>query len=165
MFGVGALSLPAMGQMGTQVSIIDLQLMRTSANAVEKIALLGSSGVDAAQMAHYVDFAYLVTYALAFSAACVVLAARAADRGKARLAAIGRRVAWLAVIAAALDAVEDVALLLVLDGRTEQPWPAIAFGCSAVKFALLAVVFVYLIVAVLATRGRSETPTEPATGS
>jgi hypothetical protein len=162
MFGVGALGLPSMGQMGG-VSVIDLQLARTSANALEKIALLGSSGVDAAQMAHYIDFAYLVTYALALSAACVVLAARAADRGKTGLAAIGPRIAWLAVIAAALDAVEDVALLLVLDGRTEQPWPAIAFGCSVVKFAMLAVVIVYLLSGIALTLRKRDTTTEPST--
>ena len=164
MFGVGALGLPAMGQMGTNVSILDLQFMRTSANAVEKVALLGPSGVDAAQMSHYLDLLYLVTYALALSAACVVLAARAADRGHARLAAIGPRVAWLAVIAAGLDAVEDVAILLVLDGRTEQPWPAIAFGCSVVKFALLAVVIVYLVVGLMVTL-RREAPAETSADS
>ena len=157
MLGVGALGLPAMGQMGG-VTVVDLQLVRTTANAVEMIAQLGPSGVDAAQMAHYVDFAYLVAYGLAFSAACMVLAARAADRGKTRLAAIGPRVAWLPVIAAALDAVEDVAILLMLDGRTEQPWPAIAFGCSVLKFALLAVVFVYLVVAVVAALSRPTAP-------
>ena len=158
MFGVGALGLPAMGQMGTRVSILDLQFMRTSANAVEKVALLGPSGVDAAQMTHYLDFLYLVTYAVALSAACVVVAARAADQSRAQLAALGPRIAWLAVAAAALDAVEDVAILLVLDGQTAQPWPAIAFGCSVVKFALLAVVIVYLIAGLVATFGRRETP-------
>ena len=50
------------------------------------------------------------------SAACVVLAARAADRGRTRLAAVGPLIAWFAVIAAALDALEDVAILLVLGG-------------------------------------------------
>jgi len=165
MVGVGALGLPSMGQMGTNVSILDLQFMRTSANAVEKVALLGPSGVDAAQMSHYLDLLYLVTYALALSAACVVLAARAGDRGHGRLAAIGPRVAWLAVIAAALDAVEDVAILLVLDGRTEQPWPAIAFGCSVVKFALLAVVIVYLVVGLMVTLRRETTAKTSADSS
>lgn len=164
MFGVGALGLPAMGQMGTRVSIFDLQFMRTSANAVEKVALLGPSGVDAAQMTHYLDLLYLFTYAVALSAACVVVAARAADRGRTQLAALGPRIAWLAVAAAALDAVEDVAILLVLDGRTAQPWPAIAFGCSVVKFALLAVVIVYLIAGVAVTLRHRDTTTEPSAG-
>jgi hypothetical protein len=163
-FGVGALMLPSMGTMSTRgVSIPDLQFMRTSSEAVELIARLGPSGVDAAQVAHYLDFLYLVTYAIALSAACVVVGARGADHGRAQLAALGPRVAWFAVAAAALDAVEDVAILLVLNGQTEQPWPAIAFGGSVVKFALLAVVIVYLVVAVAATRSRRETPAESAT--
>jgi hypothetical protein len=160
-FGVGALALPSFGRMDERgVSIFDLQFMRTSANAVEQVARLGPSGLDAAQMAHYLDLPYLVVYAIALSAACVVVSARAADHGRARLAAIGPQVAWFAVIAAGLDAVEDVAILLVLDGRTGQPWPAIAFGCSAVKFALLAIVIVYLLVGLAMTLSEREAAAE-----
>jgi hypothetical protein len=163
-FGVGALMLPSMGTMSARgVSIPNLQFMRTSAEAVELVARLGPSGVDAAQMAHYVDFPYLVTYALALSAACVVLGARAANRGRAQLAALGPRVAWLAVAAAAFDALENVALLLVLDGRTDQPWPAIAFGFALAKWVLLAVVIVYLIAGFALTLGHRDTTTEPST--
>jgi hypothetical protein len=160
-FGVGALMLPSMGTMSTRgVSLPDLQFMRTSSEAVDLVARLGPSGVDAAQMAHYLDFPYLVTYALALSAACVVLAARAGDQGRTRVAALGPLVAWFAVIAAVLDALEDVAILLVLDGRTGQPWPAIAFGFASVKWMLLAVVIVYLIAGVALTVRRRDTTTE-----
>jgi len=162
-FGVAALGLPAMGRMGTRVSIIDLQFMRTSENAVEKIALLGPSGVDAAQMAHYLDFPYLVTYGLALSAACVVLAARAADRGRTRLAAVGPLVAWFAVAAAAFDGFEDVAILFVLGGSTGQPWPALAFAFASVKWMLLAVVIVYLIAGIALTLRKRDTTAEPST--
>jgi hypothetical protein len=149
MFGIGALMLPSLGKMDARgVSIFDLQFMRTSENAVGQVARLGPSGVDAAQMAHYLDFAFLLAYGIALSAACVVLAARLADRGRARLAARGTPVAWFAVVGAGLDALQNVAILLVLDGQTGQPWPAAAFGFAAVKFGLLAVVIVYLVVAV-----------------
>lgn len=165
-FGVGAVMLPSMGTMDTRgVSLPDLQFMRTSADAVDLVARLGPSGVDAAQMAHYLDFAYLITYGLALSAACIVLAARAADRGRTPLAAVGPLVAWFAVIGAAFDAIENVALLLVLDGRTDQPWPALAFAFASVKWMLLAVVIVYLVVAVAATLSQRETAAEPATES
>lgn len=163
-FGVGALMLPSMGTMDTRgVSVPDLQFMRTSAEAADLVARLGPSGVDAAQMAHYLDFPYLVTYGLALSAACVVLAARAAGRGRTRLAALGPTVAWFAVAAAAGDALEDVAILLVLGGSTGQPWPAIAFGFAAVKWMLLAVVVVYLVIGVALTLGGRDTATEAST--
>ena len=151
--GVGALALPSLGRMDLRgVSILDIELMRTSENAGQQVALLGSSGVDAAQMSIYLDFPFLVLYALALSAACAVLAARAAERGASSLAAAGRLMAWAAPVAAALDAVENVALLRVLDGQTGQPWPGIAYGFASVKFALLALVVVYLIAGLVLVR-------------
>lgn len=155
--GVGALALPSFGRMDQRgVSILDLELMRTSADAAEQVARLGPAGVDAAQMSIYLDFPYLVLYGVVFSAACALLAARAADRGLATMAGVGRLVAWAAVIAAALDAIENVALLRVLGGQVDQPWPGIAFGFATVKFALLAMVIVYLLVAFLATLRKRE---------
>jgi hypothetical protein len=150
--GVGALALPSFGRMDIRdVSILDLELMRTSANAVEQVARLGPSGVDAAKTSIYLDFPLLVLYAIALSAACAVLAARAAERGRAKLASAGRAIGWAAPVAAALDAVENVALLQVLSDHVDQPWPGIVFGFASVKFALLAVVVVYLVVGVART--------------
>jgi len=151
--GMAALALPSLGRMDLRgVSILDLELMRTSENAAEQVARLGSSGIDAAQMSIYLDFPFLVLYALALSAACALLAARAAERGATALAVAGRLMVWVAPIAAALDAVENVALLQVLDGHTDQPWPGIAFGFASVKFALLALVVVYLIAGLVLAR-------------
>ena len=167
LLGVGSLALPSYGRMDERgVSILDVEFMRTSDKAAELIARLGPSGVDATQMAIYLDFAYLVLYAVVFSAACAVLAARAADRGLASLAAAGRAIAWLAPVAAALDAVENVALLQVFGGSVDQPWPGIAFGFAMVKFLLLAVVILYLVVGLAITlRRRRVTPAEFSAGS
>jgi hypothetical protein len=160
--GVGALAAPSLGKIGQRgVTILDLESMRTSTKAAELIARLGSGGVDDARMATYLDFPLLVLYGVALSAACIVVAARAADRGSARLAAAGRSIAWLALIAAACDAVEDVAILVVLGGNVDQPWPAIASVFAAVKFGLLAVVIVYLV-AGLALTLRRRVPREAA---
>ncbi len=156
--GVGALALPSFGRMDIRdVSILDLELMRTSANAVEYVARLGPDGVDAAKMAIYLDFPLLVLYALALSASCAVLAARAAERGRTTLASAGRAIAWAAPVAAAFDAIENVALLQVLSDRVDQPWPGLAFGFASVKFALLAVVVVYLGVGLARTAERVPT--------
>lgn len=156
--GVGALALPSFGRMDIRdVSILDLELMRTSANAVEYVARLGPDGVDAAKTAIYLDFPLLVLYAVALSASCAVLAARAAERGRTTLASAGRTIAWAAPVAAALDAIENVALLQVLSDRVDQPWPGIAFGFASVKFALIAVVVVYLVVGLARTAERVPT--------
>jgi hypothetical protein len=56
--------------------------------------------------------------------------------------------------AAACDAVENAMLLVVLDGHTGQPWPALAFAFAAVKFALAASASVYALGGWLATLRR-----------
>ena len=156
--GVGALALPSLGRMDIRgVSIIDIELMRTSSNAAEQVARLGPDAVEAAKMAIYLDFPFLVLYALALSASCAVLAARAAERGRSTLASAGRTIAWAAPVAALFDAIENVALLQVLSDRVEQPWPGLAFGFASVKFALLAVVIVYLVVGLVRTAERVPT--------
>ncbi len=71
--------------------------------------------------------------------------------------------AWAAPVAAALDAVENVALLRVLDGQTGQPWPGIAYGFASVKFALLALVVVYLIAGLVLVRRQQPLETPVAT--
>jgi hypothetical protein len=159
MLGVEALALPSLGRMDIHdVSILDLESMRTSSNAVEQVARLGPSGVDAAKTSIYLDFPFLILYAIALSAACAVMAARAAERGRAKLASAGRAIAWAAPIAAALDAVENVALLQVLSDRVDQPWPGLVFGFASVKFALLALVVAYLVVAIVGTAAKVDVP-------
>jgi hypothetical protein len=66
-----------------------------------------------------------------------------------------------AFVAAACDAVENVALLRILAGHTDQPWPAIAFLFASVKFVLITAAMLYAIVGFLLTlsRGaRTDTP-------
>ncbi len=46
-------------------------------------------------------------------------------------------------LAGLLDAVENYALLRVLDGAVEKPWPQLAMWCAAIKFSILAVAFFY----------------------
>ena len=81
----------------------------------------------------------------------MVVAARAAERGMSRLAGWGRPLMWGSVAAAACDAAENLALLRVLDGHTDQPWPGIAFTFAAVKFLLLAAATLYIVVGLVLT--------------
>jgi hypothetical protein len=154
---VGALALPAIDDMG-DVGIIEFELARTSDQASEYYGELGDSGRDAARESLYLDYPYLILYGLFWAAACVVVAARAAERGMPRLARWGRPLAWGALVGAACDAVENVALLRVLDGHTDQPWPGIAFTFATAKFLLLAAVTLYVVVGFLLTLRASREP-------
>jgi hypothetical protein len=158
---VGALALPALGDMSDNgVGIIDLEIARTSQKASEYYGELGDAGRDAARESLYLDYPYLIAYALFYAAACVVVAARAAERGMARLARVGEALAWGAFVSAACDAVENIGLLRVLAGHTDQPWPGIAFTFAVVKFALIIAVALYVIVGFLLTwrAGRAPSP-------
>ena len=50
---------------------------------------------------------------------------------------LGAPLAWGLWIAALLDFVENFALVILLFGWVQSPWPQIAAVCAAIKFALL----------------------------
>jgi hypothetical protein len=154
---VGALALPALDDMG-DVGIVEFELSRTSEQASEYYGELGESGRDAAQESLYLDYPFLILYGLLYAAACLVVAARAAERGMSSLARLGRPLAWGALAAAACDAIENVALLRILDGHTDQPWPGIAFSFATAKFVLSAAAVLYAVVGFLLTLRRPASP-------
>ena len=152
MLGAGALQLPALGRMATHgVDIVQFELMRTTAEAVRLTQVLGVDGLAAVRQQLYIDFVYLVLYGIVLSGACVLLAARAARRGHPALAAAGESFAVLAVIAAACDAAENIALLAVTFGHTAQPWPGTASAFAATKFILIVLTLAFLLIGVALT--------------
>lgn len=159
---VGAWALDVIEGMG-DVGIIEFELARTEEKASEFYGELGEGGRDAAKDSLYIDFLYLVLYAFTYAMGCLIVAARAAERGMTKLASWGRPLAIGAVLGACCDAIENLALLRVLDGHTDQPWPGIAFSFASVKFLLLTVAGLYAIVGLLLTlrRARREPTPEP----
>jgi hypothetical protein len=149
---IGALALPALGDMGDEgVGIIEFELARTSQKASEYYGQLGPAGRDAAKESLYLDYPYLVAYGLFYALMCLVVAARAAERGLERVARWGRPAAIAGLMAAVCDAVENAALLRVLDGHTDQPWPGIAFTFASAKFVLIGLALVYALVGFVLT--------------
>jgi hypothetical protein len=152
---VGALQLPSLGDMSDRhVGIVAFELARTTAKAERYLRDLGDTGRDAARTSLYLDYPYLVLYGLFFAAACLVVAARAAERGLLRLARLGRLLAAGALVGAACDAVENGALLRVLAGHPDQPWPGIAFGFAVGKFALTFAAAAFAIAGLVLTSRR-----------
>jgi hypothetical protein len=148
----GLAALPSLGTMEDHgVGIIELEFTGTSDRAAEHYQELGSEGRSAARTSLFLDYAYLIAYGLFLAGACVAVADRARRAGRKRLAAFGLPLAWGALAAAACDAVENAMLLVVLDGHTGQPWPALAFAFATVKFALAASASIYALGGWLAT--------------
>lgn len=90
------------------------------------------------------DYAFLLAYATALALGCHLLAEKRRVRFPA-FARWGRRLAAAQFVAAALDAVENAALLRLLWGATAEVWPVLAFACAAVKFVLVGLGLAYLL--------------------
>jgi hypothetical protein len=53
---------------------------------------------------------------------------------------------WLA---AGFDAVENIALLVLLFGRLASPWPQVAWVCAVLKFSLIILGIAYILYALI----------------
>lgn len=100
------------------------------------------------------DFAYLLSYGAFLVLAAGAIRDLAAERGWRRMAAFGIAAPALAAAGAAFDAIEDVGLLLALDGRGGDLVPGLAGVCASLKFVAIAMVIAYLLIG-LALRLRS----------
>jgi hypothetical protein len=136
----GAAAVPSARAMADRgVDIVAYELSRTPDRAAEHNSKLGPDGMNSARTTLLIDFSFLFAYGAFVAGVCVVQGARAGERGYRGLERLGRLAAMGALIAAACDAVENVALLRVANGFTEQPWPAVAAAFASVKFMLITV--------------------------
>ena len=126
------------------LGIVSFQLASTGAAAAGMIGAWGSEGQAAAFLNLLVDYPYLVIYG-----ALLVLLCRRAARRMSRYAALGRFCVHGAWCAAAFDATENAALIAQLNGTASDVAAALAFGFASLKFALLAIVIAYLLIAEL----------------
>jgi hypothetical protein len=90
------------------------------------------------------DYLYMLAYATAISMGCL-LTALAMREQDWPFSSLGAPIALGMWLAAAFDAVENLALsLILLGGVTEGIWPAIARMCALVKFSLIFIGLVYV---------------------
>lgn len=133
-------------------SIVDFELARTFNRSFEIITGWAEAGrIGTAKTSVLVDFPYLVLYGLTLAAAATGLGRRLTERRYQPAGRWGLGVAWAAVVAALLDAAENVCLWLQLTGGPRRIYalPAVVFATA--KFVVLAVVIAYLVVGGLAS--------------
>lgn len=131
--------------------IISYEFAGNVANAQMMIASWGEHGRLVAALGLGLDFLYPLVYASAISLACVWAAERVQPKSPA-VAKWGIRLAWGAWLAALLDYVENVALVLLLLGSTAVILPPLAFICAAIKFLLILAGIFYVLAAWLLFR-------------
>lgn len=89
------------------------------------------------------DFVFLLCYPLALSLACAMLATAAGNP----VPMIGTFVAWAVLAAIPLDAVENLAMLRMLDQGASDMLARLATWCAGLKFTALLAVVGYLLTA------------------
>jgi hypothetical protein len=125
-------------------SIVEFELAGTQDRADEIRADWGVSGSDAAKRSLWIDYAYILAYVTFLALACLATRDLALQRGWRRMAAFGLAAAPFAAAAGAFDAIEDVGLLLAVNGHGGDLAPGLARVCASMKFLLLAVTLAYL---------------------
>ena len=130
-------------------NIVEFEFAGSEDGAAEILADWGERGADAAKRSLWLDFLYIAFYGTFLVLAAAATRDLSARRGWRRMAAFGVAAVPFAAAAAAFDAIEDVGLLLTVDGHGGDLAPGLAAVCASLKFALLAAVIGYLLFGLL----------------
>ncbi len=126
--------------------ILTYEFAGSVANAKAIIASWDARAQVYAGLSLGLDFLYPPVYAAAIGLACLVAAPHLPGFGQSLARGLSRAI-WLA---AALDYVENIALIQLLLGSSHSLWPPLAWICAAIKFAIvLAGILVALVGGVL----------------
>jgi hypothetical protein len=137
--------------------IVGFELAGSEHRAAEILADWGDDGRDAARLSLWIDYPYLLVYGAFLTLAVAAMRDLATRLDWRRLAAIGGVVIFFPAAGAAFDALEDIGLLVALDGNDGNPAPLLAAICASAKFLLIVAAIVY-IVAGLVERVRQRPP-------
>lgn len=113
-------------------------------------AILAAWDAQARSFAEYslrLDFLFLIGYSTTLGLAC--LWADSVIRARGLPFQIGVPLAWAMWLAALFDTLENIALLVVLHGQPQSPWPQIARWSAIPKFTLVLIGLVYILLGAL----------------
>jgi hypothetical protein len=125
--------------------IVSFELAFTEERAAEIRADWGEEGMDAARTSLRVDFAYLFAYGALLLLAVMATSANARRRSWRRLAALGSPAMIAAIAAPLFDAIENVWLLISLEGEGGEVAPLLGGAFACLKFAALAAALLYVL--------------------
>ena len=137
----------------TPAGIINLELARTKSNVRNILNIWSSSNGDnrnnigIAKNNTYLDFLFILFYAsfLFVSTQKVVLL----FYKRSRWAALGRSVVYLSPIAAILDVLENLGMLLSLNNHVSSKTVFLTFSCSFMKWLCIGLIILYLLSSLL----------------
>jgi hypothetical protein len=90
------------------------------------------------------DFLFPLVYSAALGLGCLMTANLLNTWGKP-LTGLGVPLAWGLVVAAMFDYIENIALVAILFGKVQSPFPEIAGICAVIKFTIIIISICYLL--------------------
>lgn len=124
--------------------IVPFELTGGQDRADEILSEWGKDGQDAARESLWIDFGFLIAYGTFLTLALAAIRDLARERGWRRLAAVGGVVVSFGALVAAFDAIENICLLLTIEGAGAA-FPLLATIFASCKFILLATAIAYLL--------------------
>jgi hypothetical protein len=129
--------------------IVDFEFSGSPERAAEILDGWGETGQDAAERAIGIDYGFLVAYSVFLALATAGVAAHASGGWRG----VGIALSWLSLFAGLLDAIENTALLYVIDSYRSRGVgslaPTIAAQAAGAKFAIILLAIAYLLGALL----------------
>jgi hypothetical protein len=125
--------------------IVDWEFAWSESGAAEILGEWGEEGTDAARLSLQLDFLYLLVYGAFLALAAAATRDLARERGWRRMAAFGPMAIWCAIGGSLADALEDVFLLIALEGEGGDVAPRLGSSFATLKFLLLSIAIAYLI--------------------
>lgn len=126
-------------------NIVDFELAGSVLNAQNILQAWNETDRIRAGFSLGIDFLYMPLYSTTIALACVLAASVLANKGW-RLS--GMLLAWGLWLAALSDAIENLALIIILLGNNVAPWPQLARLCATLKFGLILAGLLYVIAGV-----------------
>ena len=122
--------------------IISFEFAATPTRTQQMLDSWSPEGLVRAGFIQGLDFLFPLAYSTTVGLACI-MASAVLERRRQAVSRFGAPLAWGLWIAALLDYLENFALVTLLFGWVQSPWPQIAAVCAAIKFALLLLGLVY----------------------
>ena len=129
---------------GAPSGIISFEFAFTPARAQQIIDSWNTDSQLRAAFIQGLDFLFPLVYSIALGFGCLMAANVLSTRGKP-LNNAGVALAWGLMVAAICDYIENVALVALLFGRIQSPFPEIAGICAVIKFTLIISAIGYIL--------------------
>ncbi len=114
--------------------IVSLEFARTRPQTQSIVDSWNSQAQLAAALSLGLDYLFMPAYALTLAG---FSRWAGQQHSRTRWLRWGERIAWLPLLAAGADALENIALWRVLQEAQGAVWPALAWGCATLKFICL----------------------------